>query len=501
MPKKFFYLAACLLAGTATLFAFAPYRLFWLMPLLLAILAELVERHPRHAFALGYGWALAAYTANFNWIYNSLHDVAQLPALPAALATLLLPAYLALYPALAMLFAVRLSERPWLRWLVAFPALWTLGEWLRSWMFTGFPWGAIGYSQIAESPLAGLAAVSGIHGVTFAVALSAGALVVLPRLAKAGRLALIALLISLWGGAQLLKSVSWTQNAGQPVSVALAQGNIPQALKWSPEVLQLTIERYYQMIGSQRADLMILPETAFPLFLEDLPPGLISMIQREAKAKQMDIAIGIPRRTDDGQGYLNAVVAFSQPGLPYYAKNHLVPFGEFIPLPQFIGWIYQYMNMPLSGFSRGGPAQAPLMLAGQKVAFNVCYEDSFGEELIGPARDATLLANVSNLAWFGKSSAMDQHLQLSQARSLETGRPMLRSTNTGMTALINPDGSIQSLAEPDTEQVLKVEVQGRRGLTPYMRSGNLPVIVGCAVLLLSVMVFEWWQRRRATKTG
>ncbi|MGL6070201.1 apolipoprotein N-acyltransferase [Craterilacuibacter sp.] len=496
MPRAFFYLAAALMAGAASMFAFAPHRLFWLMPLLLAILAELCLRHPRHAFALGYGWALAAYTANFNWIYNSLHDVAHLPAIPAAIATILLPAYLALYPALAMLFTIRLSQQTWVRWLLLFPALWTLGEWLRSWMLTGFPWGAVGYSQIAESPLAGLAAVGGIHTVTFAVALTGGALVVLPRLAKNGRLALIALLLLLWGGAQALKSVPWTQDSGKPVSVALAQGNIPQALKWSPEVLQLTIERYYRMIGTQRADLMILPETAFPLFLEDLPSGLITMIQREAKAKQMDIAIGIPRRTDDGQGYLNAVVAFSQPELPYYAKNHLVPFGEFIPLPQFIGWIYQFMDMPLSGFSRGGAAQAPLALAGQKVAFNVCYEDSFGEELIGPARNATMLANVSNLAWFGKSSAMDQHLQLSQTRALETGRPMLRSTNTGMTALIGPDGSISNMAAPDTEQVLKVKVQGRSGLTPYMRSGNLPILLACALLILGVIAAEWWRKRR-----
>jgi apolipoprotein N-acyltransferase len=211
----------------------------------------------------------------------------------------------------------------------------------------------------------------------------------------------------------------------------------------------------------------------------------------------MALALGIPRRTDDRNGYLNAVVALSSPGLPYYAKDHLVPFGEFIPLPFLTGWIYRIMNMPMSGFSRGGPNQQPLLLAGQKVAFNVCYEDSFGEELLGTAAQSTLLANVSNLAWFGKSQAASQHLQLAQTRALETGRYMLRSTNTGMTAIIRPDGEVDAIAAPFTRQVLTGFAQGRSGLTPYMRHGNLPVLLLCLLMLLAPR--RRWQkiRRRA----
>ncbi|NDV11534.1 apolipoprotein N-acyltransferase [Crenobacter caeni] len=480
-------------SGAAALFAFAPYRLFWLMPLLLAVPLALSAREGAHPFLTGYLWGLAAYTACFNWIYHSLHTVAGLPSLPAAAATLLLPAYLALFPATAIALSRRLARgRLLLAHLVLFPALWTLAEWLRSWFLTGFPWGAVGYSQITESPLAGYAAVGGIHAVTFLVALSAGVLAQLPVSNMRGRFAMAALVAAVWGGGAALSGVSWTQPVGKPTRVALAQGNIPQSLKWNPDIQQLTLERYFRMIATARADLLILPETAIPLFLDDLPSGVITMIQREAHAKKMAVAAGIPRRTDDGQGYLNAVVAFSDERLPYYAKDHLVPFGEFIPLPSLIGWIYRYMNMPLSGFSRGGSAQAPLALAGQQVAFNVCYEDSFGEELIGPARDATLLANVSNLAWFGDSVAMDQHLQLSQARSLETGRPMLRSTNTGMTALIEADGTVKALAAPNTTQVLNVTVTGRSGLTPYMRTGNLPVLLLCALLLVAGSL---WARR------
>ncbi|RXZ44656.1 apolipoprotein N-acyltransferase [Crenobacter cavernae] len=471
-------------AGALTVFAFAPYRLWWLMPLLLAALGVLAERRPQQGFALGYGFGLAAYTSNFHWIYQSLHNVAGLPAFIAAPLVLLLPAYLALYPGLTLWWVGRLQPRPSLRWLIAFPAAWTLTEWLRSWMLTGFPWGAIGYSQITESPLSSFAPIGGIHLVTFAVALTAGAVVTLYRLRGAWLLLPIAASTALWWGAVALKPLRWTEPAGAPISVALGQGNIPQALKWRPDVYEMTLARYYRQVATTRADLMILPETALPAFLDDLPAGYLTMLLGDATRKNMALALGIPRHTRDGEGYLNAVVALTEPGAPSYAKDHLVPFGEFVPLPLVTGWIYQFMDMPMSGFSRGGARQAPIALAGQKVAFNVCYEDSFGEELIGPAKSATMLANVSNLAWFGKSNAMSQHLQLSQARALETGRPMLRATNTGMTAIIGPDGRIDAVAAPDTEQVLTGQVQGYGGDTPYMRVGNMPVLLGAALLAL-----------------
>ncbi|HJV05969.1 MAG TPA: apolipoprotein N-acyltransferase [Chromobacteriaceae bacterium] len=495
MPRTLLLLAAAALAGALTLFAFAPYRLFWIMPLSLAALAGLAEHQPRLAGRLGYIWGLAAYTANFNWIYNSLHDIAGLPAILALPLVFLLPAYLALYPALATWLACRIDTRPAIRWLLAFPAAWELGEWLRSWLLTGFPWGAAGYSQITESPLAGYAPLAGIHLVSWLVALTAGALSLMGRATPRQRSGLLAAALLVWGGGAALKQVTWTQPAGKPFTVALAQGNIPQALKWKPETAEYTLITYYRQVAATRADLMILPETAMPLFLEDLPANYLALLTRTAAEQHMALASGVPRRTPDGRGYLNAVVALSDPRLPSYAKDHLVPFGEFIPLPGLIGWIYQFMDMPLSGFSRGGSNQAPLQLAGQRVAFNVCYEDSFGEELIGPAAQATLLANVSNLAWFGKSVAMQQHLQLSQTRALETGRVMLRATNTGMTAIINPDGEIATLAAPFTQQVLQGKVQGRQGLTPYMRWGNLPVLLLMAALLAVATALGAHRRR------
>jgi apolipoprotein N-acyltransferase len=488
------------LAGCLTLLAFAPYRIYWIMPLSLAVLAYLIEREPRRTFLTGYVWGLSAYLCNFNWIYISLHDIAGMPAVLAALLTLLLPAYLALYPGLACWLTTRISQRiaarKLLRGLLLFPAAWTLTEWGRGWILSGFPWGQAGYSQITESPLAGYAPVGGILCVTLLVALSAGLISLLLHANRWQRLLLLGGLIAIWGYGVELKQISWTIPAGKPVSVALAQGNIEQSIKWDPASFESTLSLYARQIAATHADLMILPETALPVLLQDLPQPYLDMLTGLATHNGMDLALGIPRRT--GSGYVNAVVAITRPGLPFYAKNHLVPFGEFIPLPWLTGWIYQLMNMPMSGFSSGGSEQAPLVLAGQKIAFNVCYEDSFGEELLQSAAQATMLANVSNLAWFGKSQASSQHLQLAQTRALETGRAMLRATNTGMTAIIRPDGTIDSFAAPFTSQVLLGYAEGRSGLTPYMRHGNWPVLLLATLMLLAPLV-KWKKNLRSAR--
>jgi len=482
------------LAGGITILAFAPYRMYWIMPLALTVLAHQMERAPKRAFWLGYAWGISAYICNFNWIYLCLHDVAGMPAVLAGLLTLLLPACLGVFTGLAAWVTIKISERTQtgrpVRWLLLFPAAWTLSEWLRGWVFTGFPWGQIGYSQITESPLSGFAPVGGILCVTLMLALSSGILCLAVFSGKWVRITAGVLLLLIWGGALELKQISWTTPVGKPISVALAQGNVPQSIKWDPISFETTLSLYARQIAATRADLMILPETALPVFLNDLPQAYIDMLINLARKNGTALAVGIPRRTDKQDGYLNAVVALTEPGMPYYAKNHLVPFGEFIPLPWLTGWMYQLMDMPLSGFSRGGANQAPLILAGQKIAFNICYEDSFGEELIGSAAQSSMLANVSNLAWFGKSQAASQHLQLAQTRALENGRYMLRSTNTGMTAIIRPDGEVDAIAAPFTRQVLLGFAEGRSGLTPYMKHGNRPLILLCLLMLLLPLV-KW----------
>lgn len=495
------YWPLLLASALATPFAFAPYRHYWLMPLLFGFLLLCTEIRPQWRVRSAYVWGWVAYSAQFYWINNALHDVAALPQIYAIPLTLLLPAYLALFPALAF-WLLEKWPCPSGRMPLALPAIWTLTEYAREYALTGFGWGALGYSQIAASPLAGFAPVGGLHLVTFATALVATLLVTaLLTTTRRGRAAAALACAGLTLAGALLKQHAFTEPDGSRATVALVQGNIPQTLKWNPDQIAPTLQHYYDQVAQSHADIVILPETAIPLLRQDLPEGIINQFAEQAQRNGSALALGIAQYTADGTGYLNAVINLADyhperpEQIPYYAKNHLVPFGEYRPLPALTDWLYRQMNIPLSGFSAGGPAQAPLQLANQRVAFNICYEDGFGDELIASARQSSLLANVSNMAWYGDSHAMDQHLQQSQARALELGRYMVRATNTGMTAIINPQGHITALLPKDTAQILNGEIAGYRGQTPYMRLGGSLPLMGALTLWLAA-VYAWGRRAR-----
>ncbi|WP_066565966.1 apolipoprotein N-acyltransferase [Snodgrassella sp. CFCC 13594] len=500
LARPWLYWPLLIGSAAATPWAFAPYRLFWLLPLLFALLVLLTLLRPDRQIRSAYLWGLVAYSAQFYWINIALHDVAGLPQLFAIPLTLLLPAYLAVYPALSfwLLGLFRLPES--LRMGVVLPLLWTLTEFIREHALTGFGWGALGYSQIAASPLAAWAPLSGIALVTLATACTGAWLALLLKGTQSTRMYASIGLVALWLGSMGLARIHWTQPDGSHARVALAQGNIAQSLKWDEAQFAPTLTRYYQQVQHSQADIIILPETAIPVMRQDLPPQVLSAFAAAAKHNHAALAVGMVQYTSDGRGYQNAVVNLAdyhdntpEATLPYYAKNHLVPFGEYIPLPALTGWLYQLMNMPLAGFSGGGDAQAPLRLGNQRVAFNICYEDGFGDELIASAKQSSLLANISNMAWYGQSHAMDQHLQQSQARALEMGRYMVRATNTGMTAVINPKGEITALLPPDTAQVLTAEIQGQQGNTPYMQLGSSRPLMALLVLLCVAL---WWRGRR-----
>lgn len=471
-------------AGALTVYAFAPWRLWPLILISLVVLLRLIQAQPERAFSWAYWWGLASFSANFYWIYYSLHDVAGLPSWIAAPMVALLPAWLALFPALAVWASARgpFGSAHW-RWGVAFPALWVLTEWLRATVFTGFPWASLGYSQIPNTPLAALAPLGGIYAVSAAVALTAGLLSQLRQPSFVAWRWPVIVLLGLWGGSSLSGQYTWTHPVGVPTTVSLIQGNIPQSLKWEESAYASTLQQYGQQILSAKGELIVLPETAFPVFFDQLPADYLGFLRQHLSQRQQTLLTGAVLQTPQG-GYVNAALSLHQPQ-HYYAKNHLVPFGEFIPLPAITGWIYQQMNMPLSGFTRGGDNQPPLTLAKQRIAVNICYEDGFGDELRGSAAQATVLANLSNLAWFGHSSAAEQQLQLSQARALESGRPMLRATNTGATAIISADGNIQAQLPAFTTAILEDHVQGYQGQTPYMRWGDSVVLwlSGLALLI------------------
>lgn len=503
--KPWLYWPLLAAIAAATPLTFAPYYHFWLMPLLFGALIKLTELRPQYAARSAYLFGLIGYTAQFYWIHTALHTVSGLPNLYAVPLTCLLPAFLALYPAAAFRLANKFNVSRTVRIGLVIPLVWTLTEFARERLLTGFAWGSLGYSQIADfSPLAGFAPLGGIHLVTLATALT-GAWLVLLLDGKRGRLKQRAVaagaLVAVLTAGYAAKQIEFTRPDGSLATVALAQGNIPQTLKWTPEQFFPTVERYYGQVAGSRADIVILPETAIPMMRQDLPQGLIDQFAARAQANGSALAIGISQYTSDGLGYENAVINLAgyrpeQPDhIPYYAKNHLVPFGEYKPLPWLTEPLYQLMNMPLADFKRGGNAQTPFQMANQKVAFNICYEDGFGDELIASAKQSTLLANASNMAWYGTSNAMFQHLQQSQARSMELGRYMVRSTNTGATAIIDPKGRIVSQTVPDTEAVLEGKIEGYTGETPYMKmGGSLPLII--LLGLAAAVLFVAGKRRR-----
>jgi apolipoprotein N-acyltransferase len=470
-------LVAAVGAGALTVAGFAP---LGAAPIPFATLAFLLilwrsSSSARDAFQIGFAFGAGLFGAGVSWVYVSLHDFGMMPAPLAALGTLAFCAILALYPAGAGWCLLRLRPESPSGAVIAFAAVWTLFEWIRGWLFTGVPWLAVGYSQ-AGSPLAGLATVTGVYGVSFATALCSGLLWMLASGTRRARIASAVALVLAFGTGYLLSRIAWTTPQGAPFRVALLQGNIPQDLKFQAERYAATLATYRRMIEASRARLIVLPETAIPRFLDAVDPEYLKDIARIAVERNADVLIGVPVR-DAGGRYFNSVVSAGASPAQRYDKSHLVPFGEFVP--SGFGWIVKALTIPLSDFSLGPENPRPLALAGQRVAPNICWEDAFGEEIIRQLPEATLLVNVSNVAWFGDSLAPSQHLQISRMRAIETGRTMLRATNTGVTAIVDPHGQVVARLPQFTEGVLSGEVLGYAGATPYVRFGNVPIVILC----------------------
>jgi apolipoprotein N-acyltransferase len=498
-----------LTAGAVNVFSFAPFGIWPLQIATMSLVFWLVLHapSPRRAALTGWAYAFGWTAAGVHWLYISMHQYGGLPGWMAALAVALLAAVLALYAAIAMAGSLWLKRRwplaPAAVLLLVLPSAWTLSEWLRGWVFTGFPWLTSGYAH-SIGPLAGFAPLTGVYGLAWLSALIAGAIVLL--LSDKRSIALPALILAAGFG---LKSVEWTQVNGAPISVRLLQGNVPQEMKFAPEVITSTLSLYHDMIRAAPADLIATPETAIPLFARQLPPDYLGRLTGFAQETKSHVVLGIPL-SDGPTDYANSVLGLAPAAtaMPYrYDKHHLVPFGEFIPLGarRFVNM----MNIPLGDFTRGSLLQLPFAVKDQWVMPNICYEDLFGEEIAAQLAasyfsgmpQATLLLNVSNIAWFGDSIALPQHLQISQMRALETGRPMLRATNTGATAVINPKGEVTARLPPFERGVLTATVQGYKGLTPYSFYGNALAIAMAILALGTACLLGFRNKRKSHGAG
>lgn len=491
------------LLGAVCVLGFAPF--YFYAASILSLIGLFYYWHqdysPKQAAISGFVFGLGLFSTGIYWIYISLHDFGNMPSLMAGLATFLLCAFMALFPALTGWLSVKLSGTKPQHMLITIPVFWALADWTRSWIFTGFPWLTIGYSQVPQSPLAGYMPILGVYGVsliTGLIASFAGFWLAKRPSSHLWRRNTIVLLVLILVSGNLLKLIEWTIPTSKPTSVALLQGNIPQDLKWAPETAEHIINKYLQMAEASQAKLIIMPETAMPVISSELPAELILRLQRLATQNQGAILAGMIER-ENGE-YFNSMLNIGSANPEAYRKSHLVPFGEFIPLKIAFGWIYRdWLNMPLSDLSRGNIHQRPMNIAGEKVAINICYEDVFGEEIIRQLPEATLLVNASNDAWYGQSNAAHQHMQFSQARALETGRTMLRATNTGATAMIDPHGNILAQAPHFTETTLNVMAQGYTGSTPYVRWGNWLFLVICFIGIIFISAPKLLVSRRKTK--
>ena len=477
---------------------------WWLQVLSLAVLAGLLPRAAdwKRAAALGWVFATAWLVGTFWWLFISMQVYGGLPAPLAVVAVLLLAGFLSLYYALAgALFAAAARGRPW-RDAALFAGLWLGAELLRGTLFTGFPWGAGGYAHV-DGPLASLAPWVGVYGMSAAAAWLACLVSLLVQGPVRGSwrywLAVLAS-AGLLAACNVQTGKRDPQASAAPkLKVALLQGNIPQDEKFEGGTgIPIALGWYGQALRETHAQLVVAPETAIPLLPAQLPEGYYEGLRRDFAQGDRAALIGIPLGNFDA-GYTNSTLGFA-PGAPTYRydKHHLVPFGEFIP-PLF-KWFTRMMNIPLGDFNRGGVGQPSFAWAGQRLAPNICYEDLFGEELGARFRDAatapTIFVNLSNIAWFGDSIAIDQHLHISRLRALEFQRPMIRATNTGATAIIDRFGRVTHLLQRHTRGVLLGDVEGGSGTTPFAhwvsRFGLWPLW-----LLSLVAVVAAWRGRRA----
>jgi apolipoprotein N-acyltransferase len=460
--------------------AFAPAGFFPVAIVTLAVLVHLwAHAAPRRAFWLGYGFGLGFFGAGVSWVYVSMHTFGAMPVALAGAATALFCAFLALFPAAAGWLHARIPASPAMRAALLIPAVWTLAEWLRSWIFTGFPWLSLGYAAVGW-PLQGYAPLFGVFGLSFLTVSLAGMAALAFRRIRLTAFAI--LFVALLAGGEGLRHVRWSQPVGEPVSAALIQGNIEQDLKFRPERYAPILETYARLARSSAAKLIVLPETAIPRFYDRIEPDYLAGLEAVAKQNGGDLLLGVPYRRADGE-YFNSVISLGTAPRQAYHKSHLVPFGEFIP-PGF-DWVLEVMQIPLSDFSRGGLEQPPISVAGQRVAVNICYEDAFGDEIARRLPEATLLVNVSNVAWFGDSLAPAQHLQIARLRAVETARMHLAATNTGISAAIDRDGRVLARLPQFTEGRLEVRAQGYAGATPYAVLRDWPAVV------VSLLILAW----------
>ena len=477
------------LSGALLMLSFAPFGWYLLAPvLLLPLLYGFLDSSPRKAAAHGFWFGAGLFLAGTYWLYISIHVFGQAPLILAIFLMLALVVIMGLYYAAVGWLTARLCDGKAMRLLFVAPSVWVAIEWIRGWFLSGFPWMSLGYGQI-DSPLAGFAPVLGVYGISLALMFSVTALLVAANVRQPLRWPLAVAAFVPWVAGFFLQDIQWTEEAGPPVKTTIVQGGVSQDRKWLPEQFRPTLALYRNsLMKNPDSQLIVWPEVAIPSVV-DLVEDYIDALQTDLKAQKQSLLFGILERDASAQRIYNSVVMLDGAGRQIYRKRHLVPFGEFFPVPDFVREWMRLMSLPHSDISPGDAVQ-PLLrtIDGQRLSVAICYEDAYAAEQLYALPDATILINVSNDAWFGDSIAPHQHLEIARMRALEFGRPVVRATNTGISTFISADGTLDGTVPQFKAGSVTEDVLPRQGLTPYARTGNVPII---ALVLIVIAGYAW----------
>ena len=483
--NQWLVLLLSLLCGAVSVLAFAPFGLWMLLPFTMALYFVIVfyAESSAASFRAGLFFGMGLFGAGIYWIYFSLHLFGGAIAILAGLGTFLFVLFLALYPAFCALLLFRIHKNKNSFFLAA-PAAWVLFEWLRSWLFSGFPWLSIGYSTI-NWPLAGYAPVGGVFLSSLVLVVVSGLIAwIICRRSMLSLLAGgtgIALVI---GGGFALQQIEWTQPVkDRTVDVTMAQGNIAQDLKFQENLLDDSIALYSEL-SETGAELVIWPESAIPTVFSDLAEWEVAFAERMQQQGTTVISGGFNSNEDFSQFY-NAIKVLNGTEDQVYVKRHLVPFGEYTPFRDVISLLSNLVTIPMSDLLPGTGPVKPIAVNGVNYGMSICYDDAFGNEMRAQFPDANVLINVSNDVWFGDSTAPHQHQEIAAMRSLEFARPMLRATNTGVTSLIDYRGKVLKQGPQFEVVAIDVEVTPREGITPYVTLGDWLVVLLSALMLLA----------------
>jgi len=492
MSKKTILYIVSLLAGAALSLAFAPFSfplLAILSPAVLLFIWRKCSSSAKESFVTGWFFGCGLFAVGASWIYVSIYNYGNAPAALAFIITALFVAVLALFVALTGYGLQKIYPRNDLvKNLLVFPAIWVLGEWLRTWILTGFPWLFIGYSQIS-TPLKNIAPFLGVYGVSFAVVLISGLWISLLTAKKLScKFCLLLGVVLIWFGSVGLGCLHFTAPQGKPIKVSLVQGNIPIEMKWDEKRTQNILNNYFKMSAEHwQSRIIVWPEAAMPVMQSQIP-DFLKKLGNAAKRHGVTVVSGVVFQPFTEDAYYNSMLAVGTESGNYF-KKHLVPFGEFLPFKPILAWLLNYWHMPWASFSAGPIKQPDFILANLVVAPFICYEIAYPELALQYLPRAQLLLTISEDGWFGHSIAAAQQLEISRMRSLETGRYQLVCANSGITAIIQPDGGIAEKAMAFQQTVLTGEVYAYVGATPWVQYGHyLWLILMGLCLLISQLI-------------